>query len=95
MTIPSAVLVVWLTAGYEHVSGNVLATAAISGAVAAAVGMMAAGAWLLARPHLIRGTRLRAISIVIGSAILPLVFDIPPLQVLAVAAAVGFVWRTA
>src|SRR5574340_324570 len=80
-TLPSAVLVTLLTAGYEGWKNNPRAMAAIGGMLTAAVGMMAAGAWQLLRPNLARGTRLRALVIASGALALSYL-GVTPVQVL-------------
>jgi len=93
VTVPSAVMVLLLTQGYESLKSNVLAMAAIHGILAAAVGMMAAGAYQLVRPHLHARRWLRAAAVVGGSVALSLGFQFTPIQVLALAAVLGVVWR--
>jgi chromate transport protein ChrA len=66
---------------------------AIAGLLASAVGMMAAAAWHLVRPHLRRGEWLRALVRAGGSVALLLGVAMSPVAVLALAAAAGFFWR--
>jgi chromate transporter len=91
-TLPSAVLVVWLTIAYQVLKDNVLAAGAVRGTLAAAVGMMFAAAWKITAPRLRHGKWPRAVVLAGGSALL-LVLAMPPIQVLALAAVVGSVWR--
>jgi chromate transporter len=91
--VPAGIVVMLLTQGYGAVRSNALAMAAIAGTLAAAVGMMAAAAWELLRPYLDRRRWLRALMISGASALLSLRFDLAPIQVLALAAAAGLVWR--
>ncbi|MCX6618892.1 MAG: chromate transporter [Acidobacteria bacterium] len=93
--LPSAVLVVWLTRVYELLKGHPLAMGAISGLLAAAVGMMGAAAWNLARPHVHRKGWARTLVLLASSILLLLRFSVPPVQVLALAALAGFFWRDA
>jgi chromate transporter len=93
VTVPSSAVVVLLTAGYEAWKSNPLAMAAISGTLAAAVGMMATGAWQLLRPQLVRGRRLRALVVFGGSVLLSLRFGVSPIPLLGLAALTGFFWR--
>jgi chromate transporter len=90
---PAAIIVVVLTYGYQVLKGNALAMGAIAGLLASAVGMMAAAAWYLVRPHLRRGGWLRALVLAGGSAALLLGVAMSPVVVLALAAAAGFFWR--
>ena len=52
VTVPSGVIALMLTAGYEAMRTNPRAMAAIGGTLAASVGMMATGAWQLLAFHL-------------------------------------------
>ncbi len=92
-TVPSAILVLLLTAGYESWKSNPLAMAAIAGDLAAAVGMMATSAWQLLRPHLAHGRWLRGLTVFAGSVILSFYVGLSPIPVLGLAALVGFLWR--
>jgi chromate transporter len=92
-TVPAAILAVWLTRIFESSKSNPLASAAISGSLAAAVGMMIAAAWLLARPRFRPGRRLRAAVLVGTPAILLLFFHFPPVAALGLAALVGLLWK--
>jgi chromate transporter len=93
VTIPSSVLAVWLTYAYQILKDNSLARGTISGMLAAAVGMMSATAWDLVRLHVSGRQFLRTLVLFAGSALLALVFSVPPIQVLALAALLGFFWR--
>jgi chromate transporter len=93
-TLPSAALVVWLTYEYGVLQGNPLAMGAIDGIIASAVGMMAAGAWQLARPYLKRGMWLRTVVLVAASTALATFAARSPIEILALAALVGVFWRT-
>jgi chromate transporter len=93
MALPSAVMVVLLTGGYQAWNSNERAMAAIGGTLAAAIGMMGTGAWQLLVPHIRRGDRFRAAVIFLGSLVLSLRFSMPPIQVLALGAIVGVFWR--
>lgn len=91
-TVPCTFLVVWLTYGYQHVKTNHLAQAAIAGMIASAVGMMLAAAWNLIQPEMHRRTWLRTCVLAGGAAWLSAGLGMAPIQVLALAAAAGFVW---
>ena len=91
VTVPAATTVVLLTAGYESVRGIPLAVAAIGGMLAAAVGMMLAGAWQLLVPQLAPGRRLRAVVFAAGA--LALVERLNPIEVVMLAATAGFLWK--
>lgn len=92
-TLPSAALVVWLTYEYGVVRRYPLAMGAIDGIIASAIGMMAAGAWQLMRPHLGRGMRLRTLALVAASTALAMFAGRSPIEILALAALVGAFWR--
>jgi chromate transporter len=93
MTLPSAAIVVLLTRGYQSWNANTLAMAAIGGTLAAAIGMMLTSAWQLLAPHIRRGGRLRGAVIFVSALVVSLRFSMPPIEVLALAALAGVVWR--
>jgi chromate transporter len=91
-TIPCTVLVVWLSYGYQQLKANPHATRAIAAMLAAAVGMMFAASWTLIRPGMRRKSWPRTCLLAGGAALLSAVFRLPPIEVLALAAAAGFFW---
>jgi chromate transporter len=93
VTLPSAALVVWLTYTYGILRTNAHAMGAIGAIIAAAVGMMATGAWQLIHPHLTRTGWVRTVLLLAGSVALSLGFSRTPIEVLALAAIAGFFWR--
>jgi len=84
--------VVVLTCGYELLRADPLASGVIAGVVASAAGMMVAGAWLLLRPHLTAHAWMRGVLFFGGALAVSLVSWLSPIQVLALAALVGFLW---
>src|SRR5262245_55027641 len=93
MSVPAAVCVVLLTSGYETWKENTVAMSAIAGVLAASVGLMASSAWQLLGPHLTpRQWRrsLRTLALAGGALILAMRFDVPPIEVLLIAAVAGF-----
>jgi chromate transport protein ChrA len=92
-TVPSAVAVVVLTAGYQALQHNARALAAIGGTLAAAVGMMTYSAWQLVQPHLRRGRAMRAVVLAGGSVALAYGAGLSPIEVLGLAALAGLFWR--
>jgi chromate transporter len=92
-SVPAAIVVMLLTQGYDAVRSNRAAMAAVSGTLAAAVGMMATAAWDLLKPHLNRRRWLHAAVIASASLALSLGFQMSPVLVLGLAAALGLVWR--
>jgi chromate transporter len=92
-TIPCSFVVVWLTWSYQHLKTNPLALHAIAGMLASAVGMMFAASWALIAPHVRRQTWLRTCVLAGGAALLSAGFSLAPIQVLGLAAVVGFLWH--
>jgi chromate transporter len=92
-TVPSALLVIWLTWGYEASAANAYAAAAISGILPTVAGMMLAAVWLLAKPHMRRSSWPRTVVLLAGSALLAGSLSLPPVFVLALAAVAGYLWR--
>jgi len=92
-SIPGAIVVIVLTGSYEAVRSNHAAMGAITGMLAGAVGMMWSSAWELLKPHLKRSRWLPSVVISGGSLVLSLRFGMTPIEVLALAALVGCVWR--
>ena len=93
MTAPAALVVVLMTSGYDALRSNPLAMAAIGGILASAVGMMAAATWQLASPHMNRRRGLHLAAVAGGAIALSLGLSISPILVVALAAAVGAIWR--
>ena len=92
-SVPPAFIVLLLTGGYDAVRGNAVAMAAVAGTLAAATGMMGAAAWELIAPYLDRKRWLQAVIFGGASLTLSLVFEMPPVQVLGLAALAGSFWR--
>lgn len=92
-TGPSAIVIVWLTAGYQVLHANPLAARVIGAILAAAVGMMLAAAWQLMRPGL-KGRRAVRTIVLFAAACAVLVFRLlHPLAVLGLAAIAGLLWQ--
>ena len=92
ITIPASALVVWLTRAYDLTVHYRLAQSIANALVAAALGTMIGAAVLLVRTQSKRDRWLRPIAISTGAFLLAFVAKLSPLQVIAVAAAVGFFW---
>jgi chromate transporter len=95
-TVPSALVAVLLSAGYDAVRHHPRAMAAIGGTLAAAVGMMATGAWqLLAGEFRSRQWQAMLRAMVLAGVALGLAyhFRMAPIAVLALAGAAGFFWQ--
>ena len=94
-TVPAALLAVLLTAGYGALRAYPHAMAAIGGALACAVAIMATSAWQLLSRDLTSSdwhVALRAAVIAGASAVAAFRFRMAPIQVLALAAVVGSFW---
>ena len=92
-SIPAAVFAVFLTWAFTSLSGSARALTVLAAVLAAAIGMMWAAAWLIVRPQLRAATWLRTAVLVLGAFLALSRWSISPIQVLAVAALVGAVWR--
>jgi len=98
-TLPSAVLAVLITVGYENWRANPLALAAINGTVAGVAGMMLATVFSLVRPYWsgLRGSglvsSLRAVTISGGAFLSLWKFGLTPLQIIALVVVVGLLWQ--
>ena len=88
VTLPSAILAVLLTRGFETWRGHPLAMAAIGGTVAAVSGMMWAGVWSLVKPYL----GWRALLFAGGAFLAAWKFHVTPVPVILVAALAGYCW---
>lgn len=96
MTVPAAVLVLWVTAKYEVIKAHPLAMAALGGVLAAAVGIMVTAAWQLARPSFKRKSWIQAGVVTAAAIVLSLPgfsFSMSPIRVLGLAALVGLFWE--
>jgi hypothetical protein len=61
--------------------------------MAAVVGTIISGAWLLIQPDVLSRNWFRTLTLVGGAMILSLGFNIPPLPIVALAALTGFFWQ--
>ena len=66
-------------------------SAALNGAMAGAVAVMAGAGWSLVRPYLRLVPRLQAALLVVGSFVLG-VLEVAPLRVMVAAAVIGAFW---
>jgi chromate transport protein ChrA len=80
-----------ITAGYEFWGDNHVLEAALSGAMAGAVAVMAGAGWTLVRPYLRTVPRLQAALLMAGSFVLGML-SVAPLRVLLLAAVIGLFW---
>lgn len=88
VTLPSAILAVLLTRGFETWRAHPWAMAALGGTVAAVSGMMWASVWLLVRPYL----GWRVLLFTGGAFLAAWKFHVTPVPVILIAALAGYVW---
>jgi chromate transporter len=94
VTIPSSLLVVWLTRIYEAGSQIRWLGAVVAATIAAALGIMIAAALLLIRSQ--AGNKPWAVPLLIAGGAFGLRFlGMTPLEVIALAALLGLFWRQA
>jgi chromate transporter len=92
ITIPSSILVIWLTRVWELGVDYPVARAVIGATVAAAVGTMIGAAAMLVRQQCSKRSWLSPILIAAAAFLLFRVAGLSPLQVIAIAAVTGFFW---
>ncbi len=90
---PSSLLAVWLTVAFEASTQNRLAQAIVASVQASVVGIMAASALLLLRPHLAAHSWLRILLLTGGTLLLHDGLGFSPLPVMALAALAGWFWK--
>lgn len=90
-SIPCSLLVLLVTVFYEELQGSSYFHAAIGGALAAAVAIMGATAWVFAEPH-VKAAPWKAVFIVPMTVGLALGFDLSPVKNLLISAAIGIAW---
>jgi chromate transporter len=88
-SIPCSILAVFLTVVYESLTHHPMALIALRGALAAAVGVVAATAWTLIRPHIKTVHWLNIAVFSIGAFLLATVFHFTPIRMLLLAAVLG------
>jgi chromate transporter len=94
-SLPASIVVILLTLGYLAIYTSRLGQAAIIGAMAAVVGTIIAGAWLLIQPDMLSRNWFRTLVLVAGAMVLSLGFGVPPLPIVGLAALTGFFWQEA
>lgn len=90
---PSAVLAVWLTVVFESADRNPVAKMTVSGVLAAVVGMMGAAVWQLTKPNFSSKGWPRIVALTGGTLLLREVWGWSPLEIMALAAGIGAMWR--
>lgn len=88
VTLPSAILAVLLTRGFEAWRTDPWAMAAIGGTVAAVAGMMWASVWILVKPYL----HLRGLLFAGAAFLAAWRFHVTPVPIILVAAVAGYLW---
>jgi chromate transporter len=89
-SIPCTIFVVIITVLFERWQENAFAQAAIKGAIAAAVAVTVKTVWTIAHPHFKLGNRIRVVLIGAAAFALQALAGISPINVLLLAAVVGF-----
>jgi chromate transporter len=93
VTVPSAILAILITQGYESWRTNPTVMAAIGGTVAAVAGMMWSSVWLLVIPYVGKFWKtIRALLFFGGAFLAAWRFGITPIPVIAVATLAGLLW---
>lgn len=90
-SIPCSVLAVLVTIAYQFLSQHPLALVALHGALAAAVGIVAATAWTLIRPHIKQTRKLKITAFAVGAFFLASLSHMQPIYILLLAAMIGAV----
>lgn len=93
ISAPASIVTVIITLIYLFSRNNALGQAAFSAAMAAVVGIICGGAWLILRPHFHRRNYLRTALLLAGSTGASLGFSLPPVPIVLVAALIGYFWR--
>jgi chromate transporter len=99
VTLPSAILALMITVGYEKWSANPVVLAGIEGTVAAVAGMMIATVWTLIQPFWGgfkpdgRMQSFRTLIFAGGGFVLLWRFDVSPLTIIALALIGGIFWK--
>lgn len=88
-SIPCSLMVIAATALFREVQDNSWAAAAIHGAVAAAVAITVKTGWTIAHPYFQGRARPRVIAVALAAFVLYVVFKVPAIDVLLIAAVVG------
>lgn len=92
VSVPSAIVTVALTAGFDSLRANRTAALTLAAVLASAVGLMWAASWLLVQPQLRRGAWVKPLLVFAGSIVVFAVWSVSPIQVLAAAAVIGAMW---
>jgi chromate transporter len=90
-SIPCTLIVVVITVMFSRWQENPYAQAAIKGAIAAAVAVTVKTVWTIAHPHFRPGNRIRVALIGVAAFALHAFAGISPIDVLLLAAVIGFI----
>lgn len=90
-SIPCSILAVVVTIFYEQLRGSTYFLAALGGALAAAVAIMVATAWVFAEPH-VKAAPWKAATVAACSAGLAVGLELTPVTILLLAALAGLLW---
>jgi chromate transporter len=90
-SIPCSILVVLVTMFYGELHDSAPFQAALAGALAAAVAIMVATAWVFAEPH-VKAAPWKAVVVVPSAVALSLGAQLSPVQILLLAALAGAAW---
>ena len=90
-SLPCSILAVVVTGFYVELHDSTLFQAALRGALAAAVAIMAATAWVFAEPH-VKGAPRKAMIVVPAAVALSLGTHLSPVTILLLAAMAGVLW---
>ena len=94
VTGPSALIALFFIYGFEASQKHPLALAAISGTVAAVVGMMWSTLWTIVRPHVGGLVRNAQVVLIFGGAFVgSWVFGVTPVPLILVGALIGIFWK--
>lgn len=93
--VPSTAMALVLAQGVEAGQSNPWVREAMGAVNAAVVGLMAAGAYLLIRPHFRPGGKARALVLAgVAMALAAPPLSWPPIPILCIALAIGLPWKT-
>jgi chromate transporter len=89
-SVPCAAIALAMLLAYEQLKEIPWFAIALSGAMAAAIGIMLAAGWGIVRPYLNRQLRLRTVVVFLASLTLMVGLRFSPLSILGLAALAGF-----
>jgi chromate transporter len=90
-SVPCSLIALAVTVLYDRLETSRAFALVITAGMSVAVVLLAASAWHLARPHLGHASRWRSAAVVV-LVIGLFAFDVSPVQIMLVAAAVGASW---